>query len=128
MHLGTGDWETYSRARGDNVRSSARVLLVGVLLKPYLMRTFPDVLKLGFGVGNAFASGHETFRGFSYDYDFLKGGFVFIGGVEYDRYFADKYAIVARACAVIGEGLEYADGEGRLMITIPVTVGFRIAF
>ena len=125
--LDVSKWEDFAMARGDHVSASASVSYVGLLLRPYLKSSKPDIIKLELGAGLVFAKGKETFGRFSYDYDFLQSTSVgILVGVEYDRFLSDNLALAARITSmIVPSGIEYVDGKNQTVIIMPVTVGMR---
>ncbi len=122
----TKEWEEYANARGDEVQASASLFHVGVMLKPYLKTSEPDVIKLELGVVYATPSGEERFDNRRFEYDFFNSGFGFIGGVGYDHYFNRTTALTVQAVALlVPGGVRYADGEEHVLRGVSLTLGIR---
>lgn len=128
--LDLSKWEDFAIARGDQVSASASMSYVGLLLRPYLKASKPDIIKLEFGPALVFTNGNETFGKFSYDYDFFQSTSVgILVGVEYDRFLSDNLALAARITSmIVPSGIEYADGKSQTIIIMPFTVGMRFHF
>ena len=124
------EWENFGRAGGDDVTASASVGHIGLLFKPYLKASRPDIIKLELGAGLVLANGEETFGRFSYEYDFLKSTVVgILLGIEYDRFLSKNIALAARISSMIVlSGIEYADGVDQSLIIMPLTIGMRFHF
>lgn len=125
--LDGSSWENYSRARGDEVRVSAAMTHVGILLRPHIRVSPDDLVKLELGVAGLFTNGTETVDGQVYGYDFFKsfalGG---RGGVEYDRVLHRNFAVCCRLTGMMfPSGVKYVDGETRTIVALPLTVGIR---
>jgi hypothetical protein len=128
--LDGGDWETYASARGDTLSVNASFGYVGIVLKPHIWTEGPDALQVEVGPVMLFRSGNETLNGVRFTYDFFNsvkyGG---EGGIEYDRKFSEGIAASLRfAGIVVPSGIEYADGETRTVIALPITLGVRFYF
>ena len=128
--LNGSDWETYTAGTGDTVSVSASIGYAGILLRPYLKISGPDLIRLQVGPVMLFASGHETVNGRTYNDDFFRSvKFGGEGGIEYDRMLGDNVAASLNVAAiVIPSGVEYADGESRTVIALPVTLGVRFYY
>ncbi|NUO78802.1 hypothetical protein HUU05_01895 [candidate division KSB1 bacterium] len=125
-NLSTTEWEEYASARGDEIQASASLFHVGVLLKPYLKTSEPDVIKLELGVLYALANGEEQFDNTRFEYDFFNSGFGFTGGVGYEHYFSRTTALTAQAITVLVlNGVRYADGEQHTLRGLSLVLGIR---
>lgn len=125
--LDVGDWENYASSRGDNIEGSAYMLYGGLRLNFYILNHRSNTVKMGVGALYLGTYGHETFRSFSYDYDFLPGSSVaLLTGVEYEWSINDSFALTAKADLVVApSGVEYVDGKGYSIFGIPTTLGIR---
>lgn len=130
MNFDETDWEEYARNMGDQISTSSSAAYIGLLLKPHLMISQPDIIVLEFGAGVFFLNGQETFEGMTYDYDFLKGTRIgIIGGLEYERFLSESFALSVRAsCLIVLTGIHYADGLEHTIIALPITAGVRVFF
>lgn len=128
--LNTSEWDEYARSRGDDVRSSASAAFIGILLRPYLKNTPPDLLSFDFGPVLFFGGGTENFAARRFEYDFL--GSPVLGGlaaVEYDRMLGADYSLFLRLSAIYARSaVEYSGDAGRDLLSFPVTAGARIFF
>jgi hypothetical protein len=77
-----------------------------------------------------FLNGQETFKGITYDYDFLTGIRIgIIGGLEYEHFLSESFAFSIRAsCFIVPSGIHYADGLNNTIIAMPITAGLRVFF
>ena len=125
--LDVSDWENYARSRGDNIDGSAYMLYGGLRLSFYIFNHQPNTLKMGVGVLYLGTYGHEQFKSFAYDYDFLPGSSVaLLTGVEYEWSVNDSFALTARADLVVTpSGVKYVDGKEYSIYGIPTTLGVR---
>jgi len=130
IDLNETDWEDYARKKGDQIGTSSSAAYFGLLLKPHLMVSQPDIIILEFGAGVFFLNGQETFMGITYAYDFLKGIRIgIIGGLEYERFLSEKFALSLRAtCLIVPSGIHYADGLKHTITALPITAGVRVYF
>jgi hypothetical protein len=128
MNLDETDWEEYAGKMGDQITTSSSAAYLGLLLKPHLMISQPDIIILEVGAGVFFLNGQETFEGMTYDYDFLKGTRIgIIGGLEYERFLSESFALSIRAtCMIVLSGIHYADGLEHTITALPITAGFRV--
>jgi hypothetical protein len=128
--LDGSDWENYTRSKGDNVSVRASMILAGVMLRPFIKTSKPDLIRVEFGPVALFASGEESFQGRVYAYDFFSSFKIGArGGIEYDRVLSDDIAISVRVAGIfVPSGIEYGDGESRTVIALPVTAGIRFFF
>ena len=128
--LDVSEWEDFARAAGDDVTASASVGHIGLLLRPYLGTSRPDIIKIELGASLVFTKGKETFGRFSYEYDFLKSTVVgILLGIEYDRFLSENIALAARISSmIVPSGIEYADGVDQSLIIMPLTIGMRFHF
>ena len=126
VNFSTTEWEKYASARGDEIQASASLFHVGVLLRPYLKTSEPDVIKLELGALYAIPSGEERFNNRRFEYDFLNSGFGFTGGVGYDHYFNRTTALTAQAAGlIVPNGVRYADGEQHALRGLSLALGIR---
>lgn len=130
IDLNATDWEDYARKKGDQIKASSSAAYVGLLLKPHLLISHPDVIVLELGAGLFFLNGQETFNGMTYDYDFLKGTrFGIIAGLEYGRFLSESFALSFRATGlIVPSGIQYADGLEHTITAVPITAGVRVFF
>ncbi len=130
MNLDGSAWEDYVSRQGEKLDVSAHDISIAVLLRPHLIATYPDFLRLEFGPAGLFASGEETYQGTTFQYDFLNDfSLGFQGGVEYTRYISDVIGLSAHAAFIVfPTGIEYLNGEKRTVMALPVTLGFRFMF
>ena len=124
--LSLKEWEQYIRAQGGNIEASAALMHFGVLLRPYIKTSRPNVVKLELGVFYFLPRSEERFAGKSFDYDFLKSGFGFMAGLGYDRYLSRRTVLTFRIGGTFApSGVEYVDGKKHSLNGLPVTAGIR---
>lgn len=124
--LGLDDWTSYSSSMGDAISASASFSSVGFLIRLYLLRSIPNFLDLGLGLGYFGFNGQESFASFSYDYNFLSSGLGIIGELGYKRLLGPNVALTLSTKAVlVPDGVEYADGPKYDVVGFPITLGIR---
>ena len=125
--LDVSDWENYARSRGDIIEGSAYMLYGGVRVNFYILNHRPNTVKLGIGVLYLGMYGHEQFKSFAYDYNFLPGSSVgFLTGVEYEWSINDSFALTTKGDLVVTpSGVKYVDGKAYSIFGIPTTLGIR---
>lgn len=126
--LDTSDWEKYALLQGDDVNASAYIYHVIGVLRPYLTRDPPNLLKLEIGAGFFAGNGQESFGGEHYDYDFLVNQFTFVIGIQYDRFVGRRTALAFRLPLLVApDGVQYASGQRHTVVAAPLTLGIRVA-
>jgi hypothetical protein len=130
MPLNGSKWEEYAYSKGDAVSVSGSLAEVSISFRPYLAATPPNLVAFEFGAVGLFASGEETVNGEHYTYDFFSTfRFGLLGALEYDRIVSKGIALTLRAGVVVAPaGVNYADGESRTIIYMPLTAGIRFMF
>ncbi|MBI1805061.1 MAG: hypothetical protein HY033_08885 [Ignavibacteriae bacterium] len=128
--LDGSEWEAYTRTTGDTVSVTASFGYAGILLRPYLKISKPDIIRVEVGLVMLFASGNEITDGRLYNYDFFGSvRFGGEGGIEYDRMLGDNIAASLRVAGIfVPSGVEYGEGESRAVIALPVTLGIRFYY
>ncbi len=128
--LSGSDWEDYVASKGENVTVSAYSVHFAVLLRPHILLTRPNILRIELGPALLLASGGETYQGRAYTYDFLKeSAFGVRAGLEYTRLLTDDIGVTAQAGVIVfPSGIEYVDGMTRTILSLPVTIGIRFLF
>lgn len=137
LPLDTDAWTEYATAHGNgyrpeefqpfSIQASASLWSIGLVLKPFLVKSETDHLKLELGASAVFPSGHEEFDQWSYDYDFLKSpSFGLIAGIEYERLVSQSIALTVKTGSLfVISGIHYADSDGQTMVLLPITAGIR---
>jgi hypothetical protein len=125
--LDMSDWQNYASSRGGPISASSSMTYGGIMLRPHLKVSKPDIIKMEFGPVALFASGKESVGGRFYNYDFFKSMKVGAqGGIEYLRLLNENFGISLKASGiVVPSGVEYADGETRTVTLLPITLGIR---
>ena len=125
--LGGGAWEEYASGFGDRLEVSGSFIHCAVLLRPHLMVSGANILRLELGPAVLFASGEEVYEGRAYQYDFL-GGTSFGGkvGIEYVRLLTASLALsVKGSCMYYPSASQHAAAPARSICFAPVSVGIR---
>jgi hypothetical protein len=123
-------WEQYASTNGDHVSATASFTDLSFSFRPLLFSTSTDQVGVELGAIGLFASGEETINGERYDYDFFSSFRMgFQGAFQYDRLVSESVALTMRAGVIVApEAMQYADGETRTIIFLPVSVGIRFLF
>lgn len=130
MRLNGSKWEEYARSSGDNVSISGSMTNVSFSFRPYLLASPSNQIAFELGAIGLFASGEEEVNGQTYNYDFFSSFRIGLqGALEYDRIMSEAVALTFRVGAVVvPDGMNYADGESRTIIYVPMTAGIRFLF
>lgn len=125
--LDMSDWQNYASSRSGAMSASASMAYGGVLLRPHLKVSEPDIITMEIGPAALFASGKESVGGRFYNYDFFKSIKVGVqGGMEYLRILNESLGLSLKVSGiVVPSGVEYADGESRTVTVLPITLGIR---
>ena len=128
--LSTSDWENYVKDSGEYLDAQARLFNLALAVRPYIVSTRANKIKLEFGLGIAFLTGEESYQGLTYGYDFMvNGSFSLVAGVEHNWLFNEKGALVFRAGLLYAaDGISYADGESLSPLGFPLSLGVRYWF
>jgi hypothetical protein len=128
--LSGSDWEEYVASTGGKLTTSSYTIYFALMLRPHIIITRTDVLRIEFGAAINLPSGSETWEGRSYNYDFLKHpAYGIRGGVEYIRYISEGFGFsINVAVLIFPSGLQYTAGESQMVLSLPVTVGIRVPF
>jgi len=120
-------WEEYAARFGDRLEISGTFIHAAVLLRPQLLASAPNILRLEIGPAVLFASGEELFEGRTYPYDFLGGTSLGVqGGLEYIRLITESMALSVKVSGLYFPGAsQHASATGKAITFVPVTAGLR---
>ena len=125
--LSVKDWEQYARSKGDILTASAKAEQLGLLIKYYFVNRNPNWFNFQIGLGYIDLKGTESFAGYTYDYDFLNSGAVYIIGFGYDRPLNERMILTLNAkMNWFPEGVKYPEKGNFDVIGFPITLGIRI--
>ncbi len=130
LPLNGSRWEEYAYSKGDVVGMSGSMTQLSLSIKPYLKASPPDLISFEAGAIGLFASGTETVDGEQFEYDFFSSFYLgFQAALEYDRLLSPGFALSLKAGVVMAPaGINYADGESRMIVYAPLTAGIRFLF
>lgn len=127
--LSVKDWEEYARSKGDILTASAKIEQLGLLIKYYFINRNPNWLNFQLGLGHIALKGDESFAGYTYAYDFLNSGAVYIIGFGYDRPLNERMVFTSNLKMIwFPEGVKYPELGNFDVIGFPITFGIRIIF
>ncbi len=129
-NLNGSDWEEYVASKGGSVKVTASAFHLALLLRPHVLVTRTDLLRIELGPAILWPKGSETYQGRSYSYDFLQSSSWGVrGGVEYTRFLTETFGVsICAAVLVFPSGVKYLSSETQSYVSLPITVGFRVAF
>jgi len=125
--LNGSDWEDYAATFGERLEISGSFVHCAVLLRPHIMLSGANVLRMEFGPAVLFASGEEVFEGRTYPYDFLGGtSFGMKAGIEYYRILSPSVALSLKASVLYFPSASQHTAQGAKAISIvPLMAGIR---
>jgi hypothetical protein len=128
--LDMSDWENYP-GNVSPVSASASMYIYGAVFKYYAVNQSPHYINLDIGLAFTDFKGHESYSGYSYEYDFIKtrSKINLLIGLAYKYKMNKNLAFqLGGRMVFIPSGIEYADGKDHDILVLPLSLGIRYLF
>jgi hypothetical protein len=127
--LSTAEWEDYVSGQGGGLSASGSLSQLGGVVKYYLIDTERNAVHIEGGLSYLFLNGNEQYRGFDYEYDFLKSGLGFLAGAGYEYAFNEQLSAVTPVRFLWRpEGIKYPEGKADDIFGLLLMVGLKLTF
>jgi hypothetical protein len=127
--MSTTDWEDYVGRQGEDLYASGSVAQLGGVIEYFFIDGERNAAHIEGGLCYVFLNGDERYRGFSYDYDFMKSGLGFLAGAGY------RYSVNRRLSLVLPvrllwkpKGIKYPEGKTHDIFGLLFMPGLRLTF
>jgi len=125
--LNVEDWEEHASTESNILSSSAHFEEIGLIVKYYFNNHKSNWTNFQFGLSYLTLKGQESYRGFTYDYDFFESGVGFFCGMGYDYLLSDQFVISFNARIIwASEVINYPEKGKFDFVGMPFTFGVRI--
>jgi hypothetical protein len=127
--LNAGDWEEYVATQGEDLYASGSINQLGGLVRYYFVDTERHDLNLEGGLSYVWLKGTETYRGFTYNYDFMESGLGFLAGAGYHYAFNRRLSLMLPVRFLWKpEGIKYPEGETYDIFGLFFQPGLKLTF
>jgi opacity protein-like surface antigen len=127
--MSTKEWEDYVGGQGESLSASGSLSQLGGVIQYYFVRTDRSAAHIEGGLSYVFLRGDEQYRGFSYEYDFLKSGLGFLAGAGYQYAFNEQLSVVFPVRFLWRpEGIKYPEGKTYDIFGLLFMPGLKLTF